>query len=529
MLEIAFRPDRRPEGRPGAPLYRQLADHLRELMQAGRLVPGQKLPATRELAISLGVSRTTANLAYESLNEAGLVTAHVGQGTFVAASAAGAARAPAPGEAAESDASARSGGFAWEGLFARSPGGLRLPAHLRDPARARAGMLWDFRAGHVDTASLPRSELRRAFARVTHEPLTELANRMEPFGWRPLRAGIARALVARGIACETDDVLVVGGAQQALSLIARILIEPGDSAVVEQPGYVGALLALLAAGAHPVGCRVDDEGLRTAELARILRRRRAKLVYATPAVQSPTGVRMSAERRRALLDLAEEHQVPIVEDDYDSELRLDGRAIPALKTEDDAGRVLYVGTFSKAVFPGLRLGYVVAAPPVLARLAEAHMVEGFGTGLVEQAALAELLGSGGLERHVRRVRKRYAERLDAMLDAFDSNMPEGSTRLRPAGGNAVWATLPPGCDGAAVHAEARAAGISYTPGELFFADGGGASHLLLGFANAEPAAIAEGMEVLGGIASRHAGARRSRRRAGRGAAAGARRRERSRP
>jgi GntR family transcriptional regulator/MocR family aminotransferase len=508
MLELAFRPDRRR----GAPLYRQLADHLRELVEAGRLRPGQKLPATRELAVSLGVSRTTANLAYESLVDAGLARAHVGQGTFVAEPPWGAL--PSRGQAASpplAGGAAPPGrpcdvtppGFAWEGLFATQAQGLRLPARLREAPVQTSAIRFDFRAGRVDPTALPGAELRRAFARVASEPLAELANRLEPYGWRPLRREVARALVARGIRCEAEEVLVLGGAQQALDLVARVLVDPGDAVVVEQPGYLGARLVFEGASAHLVPCPVDEEGLRTDQLARVLRSRRVKLVYATPAVQAPTGVRMSDARRRALLELAEEHQTPIVEDDYDSELRLGGPAIPALKTEDDAGRVIYVGTFSKAVFPGLRLGYVVAARPLLARLAEAHYVAGFGTGLLGQAVLAELLASGGLERHVRRVRKRYGERLEAMLDAFDASMPEGSERRRPVGGNAIWATLPPGADAAGVHAAARAAGIVYAPGPVYFLDDGGAQHLQLGFASLEPPVIAEGIAQLGEILRRH--------------------------
>ncbi len=495
MIELAFRPDRSR----GEPLYRQLADHLRGLVESGRLGPGQKLPATRDLAASLGVSRTTANLAYESLAEAGLVRAHVGQGTFVAEPPAGAARPARPREIAPP-------GFAWEGLFAAHAEGLRVPARLREP-RPRPGVVrFDFRPGRVDAEALPRGELKRVLARVAGEPLAELANRLEPFGWRPLRREIARALVTRGIRCEAEDVLVVGGAQQALDLIARVLVERGDTVVMEQPGYHGAELAFGAAGAHRVGCGVDEEGLRTDPLARILRSRRAKLVYATPAVQAPTGVRMSDARRRALLELADRHQTPIVEDDYDSELRLDGPAIPALKTEDRDGRVIYVGTFSKAVFPGLRLGYVVAARPLLLRLAEAHMVAGFGTGLVEQAALAELLAGGGLERHVRRARRRYQERLETMLDAFDASMPGGCKRVRPVGGNAIWATLPADTDGAAVRADARAEGIVYAPGEAYFFDGRGAENLQLGFASVPREVIAEGIARLGEIVWKHGGA-----------------------
>jgi len=230
--------------------------------------------------------------------------------------------------------------------------------------------------------------------------------------------------VARGIACGADDVMVTHGAQQAIDLVARVLVDPGDGVLIEQPGYFGAALAFAACEAHLLGVPVDGEGLRTDELARILRTRRVKLLYTTPAVQSPTGVSLSEPRRRQLLELADEYQLPLLEDDYDSELRWGGPPVPALKTADGAGRAIYVGTFSKALFPGLRVGYLVAAPPLLAQLAVTRAAADLGGDLVTQAALAELISSGGLERHVRRVRKTLAARREALLAALADRMPD---------------------------------------------------------------------------------------------------------
>ena len=331
---------------------------------------------------------------------------------------------------------------------------------------------------------------------------------MEPFGWAPLREAIARSLVARGIACDAEDVLVVGGAQEGFDRIARALLDPGDAVVLEQPGYFGASIVCGAQGAQCIGIGVDGEGLRTDELARILRSRRVKLIYATPAVQAPTGVVMSERRRGELLALAEAHQTPVVEDDYDSELRMGGPAIPALKTGDAAGRVLYVGTFSKAVFPALRLGYVVAARPILARLAEIHMTAGFGSDLLSQAAMAEVLDSGGLERHVRRMRRRYAARVETALQAFESVMPAGARCLRPAGGSTVWASLPPEVDPDAVRVAAQAEGIIYARGEPWFIDGGGSEFMQFGLAATPPEQIEEGFARLGEIVHRSASQRR---------------------
>ncbi len=501
VLELVFTPDRSD----AAPLSRQLALYLRGLIEADRLPAGGKVPATRELAATLGLSRATVSLAYEELVAAGLLTAHVGQGTFVAAPATRTVRL-APTSSVESRS------FVWSGLFAVRARALPLPSKLL-PATSEPPR-FDFRGGQVDLASLPTSELRRAFADVIGSRLPALASDKDPRGWPPLRRAIARYLVGRGIACEANEVAVVNGAQQAIDLVARVLLDPGDTVVIEQPGYFGAALAFTAAQAHLVGVRVDEDGLRIGDLARILRARRAKLVYTTPAAQSPTGAVLSAERRHALLALADEHQVPVFEDDYDSELRYEGAPSAALKTLDRAGQVIYAGTFSKVLFPSLRVGYVVAARPLLDKMVLARWNADVGTGTITQAALAALLERGGLERHLRRVRRVYAARLAAMLAALDETMPAGTVWTRPLGGHGIWMTLPPAVDPEALARAAAAAGIAYTRGEVFYTDGRGAENVHLSFAALTPDAIREGIALLADLARTH-GARRQRRRSAR--------------
>jgi len=479
---------------------------LRGFIEAERLAAGEKLPATRELARALGLGRNTVIQAYLALGELGFVIAHVGQGTFVAAqrrgeprqivrSLRGRARLPA-----QLLAPPRS--FAWGGLLALRARDFPPQQTLRRVASA-GEVLFDFRGGQVDRAVFPRRPLARALTRALSRHGAALAAHQDPRGWPPLREEIARALVGRGIVCEPADVVVVGGAQQALDLVGRVLLDPGDTAVLEQPGYFGAALAFRACGANLVGVGVDAAGLRTDELARFLRSRRVKLLYTTPAVQSPTGVVLDETRRRALVALADQHQVPILEDDYDSELRLGGPAAPALKTLDHAGQVVYVGTFSKALFPGLRLGYIVAARPLLERITAAHFAANFQTSPLGQAALWELIHDGILERHVRRVRRLYAERLAALVEAVGRELPEGTRFSPPAGGTALWVELPPGADGDAIFTRALEAGVAYTRGDSFTLDGAGSDCLSLCFANLSPARIAEGLALLGRIVRAH--------------------------
>ncbi|HKA27823.1 MAG TPA: PLP-dependent aminotransferase family protein [Candidatus Binatia bacterium] len=487
MLEIAFHPDRTGH----VALVHQLTEHLADLIQTGRLAGGSKLPATREAAGALGVGRNTVSAAYAALTTRGLVTAHVGQGTFVASPtrltpAAPRATAPAPRE------------FAWNGLFARSTPRPRLP-HVFRRAELGGSCPFDFRGGRVESDALPLHELRWAFARpfASRARLRALAAPPHPLGWPALRREVARYLAGRGIACTADDVAIVGGLQHAIDLTARALVDPGDTVAMEQPGYFGAALAFEGCGADLLGVGVDAEGIRTDQLARVLRVRRVKLVYVTPATQSPTGVGMSPARRSALLALADEHQVPILEDDYDSELRYAGPALPALKSGDAAGQVVYAGTFSKVLFPSLRLGYVVAARPLLARLATMRLASDFGSGVVAQAALATLLATRGFDRHVRRMRRLYAARLAALLAALRRDMPAGTRWMEPRSGHVVWVTLPPGIDPERLEHAARDRGVAYTRGETFHVDGRGGDSLALSFAPLDPRAIAEGVARLG--------------------------------
>ena len=495
MLDLAFRPDpARPE-----PVYRQLADHLAELVATGRLARSERLPPSRELAASLGLSRNTVTRAYEWGVEAGWLGAHVGRGTFVQGP-------PRPDDAARPAAlRAVPPAFAWSALFSTRVRAL-------DPARALRARLpdedvrFDFRPGRVDPTLLPIADLQGAWQRAVGRLRTH-GNDFDALGWPPLRAAIARSLAGRGIAKHADEVLVTAGAQQALDLVARVLVDPGDVVAVEDPSYVLATLAFRAAGSQLVGVAVDGDGLRVDELARVLRSRRVKLCYVTPSSQAPTGAVLSRERRAALLDLADRAQMPIVEDDYDCELRSEAPLLPALAAQGGGDRVIYVGTFSKALFPGLRVGYVVGAPPLLRALSLARAAASFQPSLVDQMALAEVLARDTLERHVRRVRRRYAERRRALAAALADHMPAGVRFHEPQGGTAIWIELPREVDRAALGVAAAARGIAYGSGDAFRVDGDGAPALLLSFASLAPDAIRAGVAELGALVARHGGVR----------------------
>ncbi len=492
MLDLVFQPD--PDR--DEPVWRQLERRLREWIAAGRILPGERLPPSRALATELEIGRNSVSQAYQALIDDGVASARVGRGTFVASRPNLRSFRPAAADEVEGIA-----GFAWEALMSRADRRAWPPPR---PATTRPDVpiRFDYRGGRVDAEALPVAELKRAWGRAVGERMSELANVDDARGWGPLREEISLSLVSRGIACEPEDVLVVSGAQQALDLVARTLIDPGDVVAIENPGYFGAAWAFKRAGAELLPIEVDERGLRTDALARALRSTRAKLVYTTPSAQVPTGVTLDAARREMLLELSDRHHVPVLEDDYDSELRFAGPPLPALKTRDPAGRVIYVGTFSKALFPGLRVGYVVAAPALLKHMAAARYFADMGGDVVSQVVVADLLSSGALEKHVRRVRRLHAARRAALLDALERCMPEGVLWTRPAAGRLVWLTLPEDVDPEALAAEAARAGIACGRGETCTLDDSGRRSLILSFVNESTDALGEGVAELADMISK---------------------------
>lgn len=481
MLDLAFSRD---PASP-APLYDQLASRLRELIEAGRLAEGERLPPSRDLASSLGLSRNTVNRAYETLAGSGFLEAQVGRGTYVAP---GRSRLGAGREAAAAEP-----GMAWSAVRARRSRRFVLPA--LPPVPAPDAIRFDFRAGRVDAAELPLAELQRAYARALQH-LPECANEMDPLGWPPLRVALARRLAGRGIECDASELLIVSGAQQALDLIARVIVDSDESVAIENPGYFGATLAFRAAGAHLIGVGVDRGGLRVEELARIQRRRRLRCVYTTPAAQLPTGVALAPERRVSLLEFARREQVPIVEDDYDAELRVEGVALPALKQRDPGDLVIYTGTFSKSLFPGLRIGYLLAPAPLRLALMTARVTATMQAALVDQLALTELLSGDALDRHIRRMRRHYDTKRRALLDALEHEMPEGVQATRPAGGNGVWVELPRRVDVGELLRSAAAQGVAAGFGPSFCVEGEARSALLLSCAVASEDSLRAGVAIL---------------------------------
>ena len=476
----------------GSTLQNQIFDQIRLMILNGRLKGDDPLPTTRELSHQLGVSRNTAVLAYERLIAEGYIRTKPYVGTFVSAdlpdtaflSMANAPAVAAPDIKAEAETSAQT---------------PTLRTHrLSDPARGRLAA--DFWVGRPDSRTFPmkawsqhiKARLKAAGARLT--------SYNDPAGLLELRQAIAKHLApARGVVVDPEQIIIVGGCQDGFNLVARLLAKPGAAAVVESPCYQGAAYVLESLGAkfHPVP--VDRDGLDVTKLPSV----RDALAYVTPSHQYPIGVTMSLQRRIELLSWATQYDAYIMEDDYDSDFRFVGSPLTALKGLDRNERVIYLGTFSKCMGPGLRLGYVVAPRRLVENLKRMKTLMNNGQGWLEQAAMADFMASGEFGRHLRRIRQLYRERRDALLGALTKHFGPCEIYGEQAGMHLVW-KLPDGFpDAEEVERRGLAAGVGVcslaTGSALRFGnDDGGDRLLMLGFVALTEKEIEDGVARLAG-------------------------------
>lgn len=447
---------RKPESR-----YAQLYGALRNAILNGRITSGTRLPSTRDLAKTLSVSRNTVTAAFEQLVAEGYLESRVGDGTYVSLALPDdllhVHDAPATHRDAEKraliDFSQR------HRMITQTPMGGAADEHAPHA----------FRTGIPALDAFPYSTWARLVARRWRNPSPELLTYGDAAGYWPLRQAIANYVgAARGVNCTVDQVLITAGSQHALDLIAQVLLDPGDPVWVEDPGYRGARAALLGMGAHLIPVPLDDEGLSVE--AAIRAQPHARMVYVTPSHQYPTGVTMSVARRLALIEWAQETNAWILEDDYDSEYRYHGRPLAALQGLHGQGgqngaqtRVIYTGTFSKVLFPGLRLGYVVTPPALAAPFTQALYLAHRYLSVFDQAVLADFINEGHFARHIRRMRALYAKRQTVLVDAIRQELDAFMTvNPAPAGLHLVgW--LRAGWDDRAVAEAAVARGVEVAP------------------------------------------------------------------
>lgn len=470
------------------PLSRQVYSGLRRAILEGTLAPGQRLPSTRGLAAQLEVSRTTVMVAFEQLLAEGYVRGRRGSGTFVATELPEVAFRAVVTRATEE---------LEQPSLRLSAYGERLANLDAVEPRSLPGLRFDFSYGSPPLGDVAHE----TWIRLSHRTLQQAPHESflygEAQGELALREAIASHLVRnRALRCRADQVIVVNGTQQAIDLVTRVLIDPGDPVILEEPHYLGARRALLAAGAKVSTLEVDEAGLDPAQLPRGARAPR--LVYITPSHQFPSGVTMTVARRVALLEWAEEEDALILEDDYDSEYRYEGRPLESLQGLDRSGRVLYAGTFSKVLFPGLRLGYLVLPDALVETCVKAKALSDRHSPRLVQRAMAAFLEEGHFERHLRRERTRFASRRAALLEALQREFGE---RVRIQGENAgihlvAWLLdSPPGGLEAGIR-RAVDAGIGLQSVAHCYSGAPPGDGLLLGFVGMSEERIAEGVVEL---------------------------------
>jgi len=466
------------------PLGTQLYVILRDLILSGGFGARDRLPATRTLAAQLKLSRTTVIEAYDRLTAEGLIESRVGAGTFVSTALAGERpRPPHPNVVPIATPLPRLSRAMTRTME-------RLGERRRLPAVARA-----FTTALPAFDAFPVAQWARIAAKHWRADRNGVMGYGEPFGYAPLRAAIAAHLRAnRGIACEPQQIFVVGGAQAAFSLIGALLLNPGDKVWFENPGAIGARNALIASGADLVPVPVDDEGLCVGEA--LARCPRFRLAFVTPSHQQPLGMVMSLARRFALLKAAADNDAWVVEDDYDGEFAFAGPPLPTLKSVDSTGLVIYVGTFSKSLFPSLRLGFVMA-PPALVPALEAltwKLLPGVPTST--QAVVAEFIDEGHFAAHVRRMRRVYAERHDVLLDAASRHLHGLVDVVSSQSGLHTIGRLDARLDEQVVSQAAAARGITASSISRYSIAPAGVAGLVLGFGCVKPAEIVSGVRVL---------------------------------
>jgi DNA-binding transcriptional MocR family regulator len=438
----------------------------------------------------LAVTPETVAGAYRRLVEEGYLRGEVGRGTFVAA----------PPLRAEEDLLAPFEAGGALPPFASPAAAPGPPAH-RDLLRlANHPGLVSFAASVAALELAPVEALRQALSDVLlHDGAAALQVGATP-GYPHLRSAIATLLERRGMHVDPNLVCITSGCQQGIDLAAKVFVGPGDAVLVEQPSFLGALEAFRARGAHIIGVPIEHDGLRVEALPALIQRHHPKLLYCMATYQNPTGRSLSPEKRHALLRIAAAFDLPIVEDDSAGFFPLDGSSPPSLKAEDHAGYVIHLGTFSKIIAAGLRLGWLVADPPVFEKLVAAKYASDLSSDALVQRAVHRLLADGVLEPHIDRARDAYRERRDVLVDALHEHGFDGFTP--PAGGFNVWLELPAdGPSSTELYLEAVRRGVAFVPGPFFFSAGGAASStamrgLRLSYSALSPAALRRGVELL---------------------------------
>jgi GntR family transcriptional regulator/MocR family aminotransferase len=484
----SFLPPIALDHRTKTPMYRQLYDWFRRAIIIGQMRPGQRVPSTRSLAAELKISRIPVLNAYEQLLAEGYFETFVGAGTCVARSIPDDSLSRPPRNARNELQKID------EKLGPRRMS-RRGDALTHMPAQSWLDNLGAFRVSLPALDQFPVGVWSKLMARHSRRPSRGIMAYGNAMGYLPLREAIAEYLGAvRAVRCEASQILVTTGSQQGLQISAQVLLDPKDPVWMEEPGYPGARLAFMTAGAHLIPVPVDDEGINLAKV--IHRGPAARAVYITPSHQYPMGMTMSATRRMLLLHWAARSGAWIIEDDYDSEYRFGSRPIASLQGLDTNARVIYIGTFSKVMFPALRLGYIVVPKDLIPAFSAARDAADIFSATLYQAVLTDFIREGHFARHIRRMRMLYMERRRALVKAIQFHMGDMLEVIGAEAGMHLVTLLPVGTNDVLVSRKAAHMGVSATPLSTCYSKAPTRGGLILGYGGANEHQIHDGIRKL---------------------------------
>lgn len=472
------------------PIYLQIRESVRNLIAQGTVGPGDQLPSTRELAAKLAINRMTVEAAFSQLEAEGLISSQVGRGTFVNRLPGGAEAKPRP-EQSDEESVAR----LWAPLFIDSqPSAMSLPT-----ASARIGpKTITFVPAAPGPDLFPAIDFRRCADFVLKRRIEEISTIGSSDGLASLKSYLARWFAQNGMDTCEEDIVITTGCQQSMDLIRKVLVGPGDALVLENPTYPGAVAALAHSSNERLQLPVEDAGPDLLTLTTLLSRNRCKLIYSVPNFHNPTGRTMPLEARRKLANVAAQFRVPIVEDDVFGELRYSGPALPTLRSLNP-DLVIYIGSFSKMLTPAIRLGWMVAPRPVIKQINQVKQSTDLHTNLLIQATLDEFCRRNLMNRHMKRVRRVFERRRDALASALHQHFPRDTKFDVPDGGLSMWVTLPNDCNIAELLRVGATKGVQFLPGSAFYFRSPLHNSLRLSFAAEPEERIEEGIRILGSL------------------------------
>lgn len=487
--------DLKLDGQSSTPLYLQIKQGIKALIKAGTLAPGERLPATRALAKQLQVNRSTVTNAYDELLADGLLDSHVGQGTFITEQHSQPSVLTMPTSTPTNHRQ-----MVWDGLFAGEAEERTVSALLDLYQVSTITDVISFSGSFPDELSFPIKDFKSSLNHALREFGKAVLKYEQASGLSALREYLAVEMRSRGINTSIENILITNGSQQAIDLLARSFIAPGDKVIVENPTYPGAANAFSALGAKLIGVPIDNAGIQIQSLEQIITQQRPKLLYLIPTFHNPTGHTLSLERRHQLMELVRKYRIPVLEDAYGEDLRFEGRELPSLKALDITDQVIYFSTFSKNLLPGIRLGWCVAPTAVFSRLVALKQLSDLSTSPLLQAALWDFCRRRRYQSHIERVRAIYRRRRDFMIAKLRSYFPVGTEWSEPQGGLFCWVKLPNQIDTTELLMETRQQGVVFSRGHLFHIDGSGRNTLRLSFGNLSENEIDRGLKIIGEVA-----------------------------